>query len=426
MIQNPFGIDNFVNLVKLSKQFFQNLRVKKSGYKMRFDFSVPEHLLKDCLLNTPLVGDFLQMTKLDKKIKVLNSNDSDTEHLRGLVNIANTCYMNSTIQCFAHISELYEYFQKDKTHNLMNEPSNKDKFFVLFGELIISLWNLNDNKPLYPYIFKEKLGNMNPLFQGPIPNDAKDLLTFILLQLHEELNNPNNVNNNQMNNILNYNMQANKQTMFNSFVNNFKNNYRSIISDLFYGLNYTETKCLFCNSSLFNYQTFNFLIFPLAQVLNNKIQSGNSVNNNEVTLYDCFQYNQIYSPLNDYYCVMCKNTSQGMYATYLSVLPNIIIIILNRGEGLQYNVKIKFDENLNLKNYVEYFKEDSFYELIGVVTHYGQSGASGHFMARCKSPINGLGYLYNDALIKKLEYFTYENFSESNPYILFYKKTKFV
>ena len=397
MIKNPFNIDNFVNLVKLSKQLFQNLRVQKSGYKMKFDFSVPEHLLKDCFLNTPLVGDFLQMTKLDKKIKVLNSNDSDTEHLRGLVNIANTCYMNSTIQCFAHISELYEYFQKDKTHNLMNEPSNKDKFFVLFGELIISLWNLNDN-----------------------------ILTFILLQLHEELNNPNNVNNNQMNNILNYNMQANKQAMFNSFVNNFKNNYRSIISDLFYGLNYTETKCLFCNSSLFNYQTFNFLIFPLAQVLNNKIQSGNIVNNNTVTLYDCFQYNQIYSPLNDYYCVMCKNTSQGMYATYLSVLPNIIIIILNRGEGLQYNVKIKFDENLNLKNYVEYFKEDSFYELIGVVTHYGQSGASGHFMARCKSPINGLWYLYNDALIKKLEYFTDENFSESNPYILFYKKTKFV
>ena len=88
MIQNPFSLDNFVNLVKLSKQFFQNLREQKSGYKMKFDFSVPEHLLKDCFLNAPLVGNFLQMTKLDKKIKVLNSNDSDTEHLRGLVNIA--------------------------------------------------------------------------------------------------------------------------------------------------------------------------------------------------------------------------------------------------------------------------------------------------------------------------------------------------
>ena len=28
------------------------------------------------------------------------------KHLRGLVNIASTCYMNSIIQCFAHIEEL--------------------------------------------------------------------------------------------------------------------------------------------------------------------------------------------------------------------------------------------------------------------------------------------------------------------------------
>jgi ubiquitin C-terminal hydrolase len=33
---------------------------------------------------------------------------------------------------------------------------------------------------------------MNELFRGPIPNDAKDLLTFILMQLHEELNKPKN------------------------------------------------------------------------------------------------------------------------------------------------------------------------------------------------------------------------------------------
>ena len=411
-----------MNMVK----YYKSLRTNNSGYKMKYDFSVPEEMLKELISTTPFVGNFLQLTKLDKKIKFFNNNDKDTEHLRGLVNIANTCYMNSIIQCFAHIKELYDYFQKDKTHKLMNEPCNKDKLFLLFGELIISLWNINDNKPLYPYIFKEKIGNMNPLFQGPIPNDAKDLLTFILMQLHDELNHPNSNNNNsnQMNILSNYNLQTNKQAMFNSFANNFQQNYRSIISDLFYGLNYTETKCIFCNSSLYNYQTFNFLIFPLAQVLNNKMQTGNVVNNT-VTLYDCFQYNQIYLPLNDYYCVMCKNNSQAMYATYLSILPNIIIIILNRGEGLQYDVKIDFEENLDLKNYVEYFKEDSFYELIGVVTHYGESGASGHFIARCKSPINGLWYLYNDAIIQKLEYFTKENFLEANPYILFYKKTKF-
>ena len=43
------------------------------------------------------------------------------DHLRGLVNIANTCYMNATLQCFAHIKELFAYFQKDHIKQLMKE-----------------------------------------------------------------------------------------------------------------------------------------------------------------------------------------------------------------------------------------------------------------------------------------------------------------
>ena len=92
---------------------------------------------------------------------------------------------------------------------------------------------------------------------------------------------------------------------------------------------------------------------------------------------------------------------------------------------MQYKVNIDFEENLDLRNYVEYFKESSFYELFGVVTHYGESGASGHFMARCKSPFEECWFLYNDAIVSKIGYFTKEEFFRGNPYILFYKKTKF-
>ena len=75
---------------------------------------------------------------------------------------------------------------------------------------------------------------------------------------------------------------------------------------------------------------------------------------------------------------------------------------------MKYKVRIDFDENLDLKNYVEFLKESSFYELIGVVTHYGESGASGHFMARCKSPIDNYWYLYNDSIVEKIGFFTKE------------------
>jgi len=351
------------------------------------------------------------------------------EHLRGLVNIANTCYMNSTLQCFAHIEELYLYFQKPKIMPLLDAPGSEQKLFPVFAKLINCMWYPYDESPLYPYNFKEKLGQLNPLFQGALPNDAKDLLTFMLMQLHDELNNPKNTNNNNMNQnmLLNINMQKDKQAMLNNFIPFFVNNYRSIISGLFYGLTLNVTQCNACKVNLYNYQTFNFLIFPLSQVLNHKMQSVNFQNNfnNTVTLYDCFQYNQIYTPLNEYYCNNCRRNTSAVYANFISASPNILIIILNRGVGLQYKIKIDFEENLDLKDYVEYYKDKAFYELIGVVTHYGESGASGHFMARCKSPIDNYWYLYNDAIVTKIEYFTKENFLQGNPYILFYKKTNF-
>ena len=348
------------------------------------------------------------------------------EHLRGLVNIASTCYMNSTIQCFAHVKELFVYFLKPKIQQLISSQEYDQKLFPVFAELIIYLWDSNDTSPIYPNIFKDKLGQINPLFQGAMPNDAKDLLTFLLMQLHEELNNPDN-NNRKQNVMVNQEIQQSKKAMLKHFASFFRHNYRSIISELFYGLTYNQTICQYCNVSLYNYQTFNFLIFPLSEVLKHKMQSVNfkSNFNNTVTLEECFQYNQIFTNLTNYYCNNCKRTSVAKYANFLSALPNILIIILNRGVGLQYKVNIDFEENLDLRNYVEYFKESSFYELFGVVTHYGESGASGHFMARCKSPFEECWFLYNDAIVSKIGYFTKEEFFRGNPYILFYKKTKF-
>ena len=44
---------------------------------------------------------------------------------------------------------------------------------------------------------------MNPLFEGVAANDAKDLVTFLIMTLHQELNKPkgNNINNNNNPNI---------------------------------------------------------------------------------------------------------------------------------------------------------------------------------------------------------------------------------
>ena len=60
---------------------------------------------------------------------------------------------------------------------------------------------------------------MNPLFEGIAANDAKDLVNFIIMTLHQELNIGKKNNNNNDSIILD---QRNQQIMFNNFAQNFE------------------------------------------------------------------------------------------------------------------------------------------------------------------------------------------------------------
>ena len=427
--------DIFSDLKSLFKKIFSKRRRHKNSKPIQNNISNKQKNIY--CENTDKNNYEMDQNHNENIIEQSNNNQDnfflpEKNHLRGLVNIASTCYMNSILQCFCHIKEFAVYFQTDKMEQLVfNNKYNNNKLFTVFQEVIKQLWDPYDNSPYSPYNFKNRLGDMNPLFKGAYPNDAKDLLTFILIQLHEELNKP-KINNNFNNNTININMQSDKKSMFNSFSNFFINNYRSIISGLFYGIFYTETVCCY-GHKFYNYQTFNFIIFPLEKVLQFKMNSNNFMlnnfmpYNNTVTLDDCFKYYQFPTILNDYYCNKCKMQGNCTYTNKFSVFPNILIIILNRGQGLQYNVNISFEnENLGLKKYAEYCNDESIYELIGLVTHYGESNASGHFVARCKSPIDEQWYLYNDQIVQKIGYFDNKSFAQGNPYILFYKKIKFM
>ena len=151
----------------------------------------------------------------------------------------------------------------------------------------------------------------------------------------------------------------------------------------------------------------------------------NIQNTNSVSISDCFNYNQkvdYFTGENAMYCNYCKVQLPASYYTKLYTLPQILIIVLNRGKGIEFRVKLEFPQELNLSQYVV-DKNTSFnFELIGVVTHLGESGASGHFIAYCKSPIDQNWYQYNDDLVSKVENFIKQIKDYAMPYILFYQK----
>ena len=134
----------------------------------------------------------------------------------------------------------------------------------------------------------------------------------------------------------------------------------------------------------------NMMMNLMMQNFNYNIQNINSVN-----IYDCFDYNQkleFFTGENSMYCNNCKSQQPASYNTLLFTAPEIMIIVLNRGKGIEFNVKLDFYEELNLQNYVQFNNFGYLYNLIGVVTHLGESGASGHFIAYSKSPVDNQWY----------------------------------
>ena len=90
---------------------------------------------------------------------------------------------------------------------------------------------------------------------------------------------------------------------------------------------------------------------------------------------------------------------------------------------LQNKTKLEFSEILDLSNYITIKTGNSIkYRLIGVIKQYGESEEGSHFIAHCLSPIDNVWYIYNDAIVRRIDNFHKEVIDDEIPYILFYKK----
>ena len=114
------------------------------------------------------------------------NNDKDAIKI-GLENIGATCYMNATLQCLSNTKDLNNYFLKKYKYNKNAENKRLSNEFY---NVMKNLWNKKRKGTAYaPKEFKETISQMNSLFEGVQANDSKDLINFLLEQMHEELNN---------------------------------------------------------------------------------------------------------------------------------------------------------------------------------------------------------------------------------------------
>ena len=109
---------------------------------------------------------------------------------KGLVNIGNTCYMNSALQCILHIPQVHFYFLSpvnENDSNLQKELPNKE-ILREFSSFIKKYHNKRIAEPLNPRSLKNAISRRNSIFEGNNQQDSSELLVFLLDALHESTN----------------------------------------------------------------------------------------------------------------------------------------------------------------------------------------------------------------------------------------------
>ena len=362
--------------------------------------------------------EFKNKENLTKSVHQINTNENIslyTPGLIGLLNIGATCYMNSTLQCFSNIMTLRKILLNEKIFNYISRNKATKKLSFEFAEVLNNLWKNIKNSYYAPYNFKELISEMNPLFKGIAANDPKDLILFLLETMHNELNEPQAE---LLQSIINTVPDPKDfNAVFYDFMNFYLSKNKSIISDEFYGFTNNMITCSYCSTTTHNVQVNNLLFMPLEEV---RIFMG--YNTNCVGIYDCFEYYEKIDILPDYYCNYCKRSNNVYSKNKMVYAPKNLIINLNRGKGIEYDVKINFEEYINIRKYVFAYDSPFYYELTGVVCHYGSNDMGGHFIAFCKNSDTCEWYKFNDQMVTKCPF---NDVTKSGmPYVLFYSYIK--
>ncbi len=104
----------------------------------------------------------------------------------GLVNVGNSCYMNSALQCLSHTPLLRAYILSDMYLPEMNRGnpfSTGGKLVKGFSTLMKDLWS-GEVTCVDPTIFKKGLGEWKSEFAGNDQQDSQEVIKFMLDGLH--------------------------------------------------------------------------------------------------------------------------------------------------------------------------------------------------------------------------------------------------
>lgn len=182
----------------------------------------------------------------------------------GLVNLGNTCYMNSIIQCLNNTPLFSKFFALGSYLKLVNRDNpegSHGEVSRVFGNLLRNLSSGTFSR-VRPYEFFNIFSNIYTLFQGNDQQDAHEFLRILLDSLHEDLNRNEGIKTSKTITLNNPELELEKQSSLDHW-QKIQGNIGSVISDLCGGQSRNKIQCKRCENQVIIFELLMDLSLPI-------------------------------------------------------------------------------------------------------------------------------------------------------------------
>lgn len=331
---------------------------------------------------------------------------SSVQARRGLINLGNTCYMNSVLQCLAQTELGFYVTSGEFCREVVDQ--NKGSMIQAFAFLMREM-QINIPQPVNASRLKFEVAKTNDLFAGKSQQDASEFLRALLDGMHEEVNAQSGtaLKQAEIDNAVGDDIIIAKQ-----YWEQYKQRNSSLIVSMFA---FQERSSLLCPSCGNNPRTFHPVMgveVPIPEL------------KRDVCVEDClaaYCKKEILDSESLYNCGACKKKVPASKQLSFHTLPRSLVLTLKRFRSYgnfsdKVTTQVAFQSALDMKPFLSntVWKTSTRYKLIGIVNHQGNIHG-GHYTADVMGMRDGLWYSFSDEVVREA---TEPNFKLA--YTLFY------